>query len=752
MEISRNESGGQMDTVDDSMTSSIISKRLSFDLLNASFELNRKKRKLYDVNDISRDGNRGPIEDDNISHESINTTQGSILTPMSPWESRRMKADLIEARSRITMLKKEIEHQNTEKATLNLKNQHKISTLEKELNHNVKKVTDLEKHLSVVRKREQAAKEELVKTRNELNILKQSSDDQTYELKRSLKELEQKYNYETGQLQSEASDLNSQIIEIEDQLSMAQEELENYKELNETLQDKANSYDATKKELEEVKDRLSEAESKIKALEYEIGSHEDWKNLSKLSTSRLANYAELEKETSRLKEESKNLHSIIGNKMLLEEEVASLKTRLENFEKNEIDGIALSVQIKELEKELADWRKLAIDFCPKNSVCSPVVVRSLISQILQKDLFLTSEKSSVKNEKDQIQSIIDETKAMNEQLQKQLDDHKRSLKHHQSILHRVQKKLNLVVGERDCWKQLLDSYEKDLTINQSTGNMNNQETQMRMRMDMLEKQLNGYRELNTKMESELQAAKAMPDICMDSALTSEQYEKLRREIDSLQLENEKLKKRKYDLELELENYTLRAVNNRDRVKVVQLTDSPANEAYEAHKNEIEKLQAEIERLRLRNRKLEEGNEELTMRLNESNMTMNVMEANTLKAQIQSLEAKNQHIKDVYKSASNEFREVCYMLFGYRVDRVGNTNYRISSMYAESEEEYLNFRLNETGSVLNMLETEYSASISDMVTQHLGTHGSLPAFLSNLTLDLFNRTTLMVQQYSDSVAT
>lgn len=228
-------------------------------------------------------------------------------------------------------------------------------------------------------------------------------------------------------------------------------------------------------------------------------------------------------------------------------------------------------------------------------------------------------------------------------------------------------------------------------------------------------------------------------------MTSEQYGKLRKEIDSLQLENEKLKKRKNDLELELENYTLRAVINRDRFKVVQFTDSPANEAYEAHKNEMEKLQAEIERLKLRNRKLEEGNEELTMRLNESNMTMNVMEANTLKAQIQSLEAKNQHIKDIYKSASNEFREVCYMLFGYRVDRVGNTNYRISSMYAESEEEYLNFHLNESDSVLNMLETEYSASLADMVTSHLGTHGSLPAFLSTLTLDLFNRTTLMVQQ-------
>ncbi|KAL9700331.1 hypothetical protein quinque_003772 [Culex quinquefasciatus] len=742
MENNRAENTGHEDTIDDSFTS--LSKRLSFDYLNASFELNRKKRKLYDMNDISSDGHNSTVDERNVSQEGFGggVSQCSIAV-QSPWETRRMKADLIEARSRITMLKKEIEHQNTELATSQLKSQHKISSLEKELAHSVKKVTDLEKHVSTLRKREQVAKEELVKTKNQFNILKQSSDDELFELRRAVKEWEQKYDYETGQLNSEIRDLNQQMMDIEDQLSMVQEELDSYKELTDSLQSKANSYDSTKKELDDSQERLAEAESKIKSLEYEIGSYEDWKNLSKLSTSRLANYTEMEKEVGRLKEESRNLHGVIGNKMLLEEQVASLKTRLENFEKNEVDVVAVGVKVKELERELADWRKLAVDFCPKNFACNPVVVRSHIDQILQKDLILTNEKTSVKNEKNQVQAAIAETKSENEQLQKQLEDYKRSLKHHQSILHRVQKKLHLVVGERDCWKQLLDSYEKDLTINPST--VSNQEQLMRTRIDMLEKQLVGYRELNGKLEGELQSAKSIPEsMGMDSALTSEQYEKLRREIDTLRLENDKLKRRKEELELELENVTLRAELNRDRFQVVRYTDSPANEAYEAHGKELEKLQAEIERLRMRNRKLEEGNDELTMRLNDSNMTMNVMELNNMRAQVQSLEAKNQHIKEIYKAASNEFREVCYMLFGYRVDRVGNTNYRISSMYAESEEEYLNFRLNESGTVLNMLETAYSESLADMVQSQLGTHGSLPAFLSNLTLDLFNRTTVMVQ--------
>lgn len=80
-----------------------------------------------------------------------------------------------------------------------------------------------------------------------------------------------------------------------------------------------------------------------------------------------------------------------------------------------------------------------------------------------------------------------------------------------------------------------------------------------------------------------------------------------------------------------------------------------------------------------------------------------LQINALKTKIQSLESKQQHYKEIYRAASMEFREVIYLLFGYRVDRIGNSNYRISSVYAENEDEYLNFRLNDGGE-LDMLET------------------------------------------------
>lgn len=58
------------------------------------------------------------------------------------------------------------------------------------------------------------------------------------------------------------------------------------------------------------------------------------------------------------------------------------------------------------------------------------------------------------------------------------------------------------------------------------------------------------------------------------------------------------------------------------------------------------------------------------------MTMNMKEINQLRSELESMNSKMKKIKDCYKSASLEFREVVYMLFGYRIDRIGaNTNYK-----------------------------------------------------------------------------
>jgi mitotic spindle assembly checkpoint protein MAD1 len=194
---------------------------------------------------------------------------------------------------------------------------------------------------------------------------------------------------------------------------------------------------------------------------------------------------------------------------------------------------------------------------------------------------------------------------------------------------------------------------------------------------MLEKTVSGYKELCAKLESELADVRGHPGQ-LDGVVGNEQYQELRKDLDTLRTENEKLKKRKNELEIEIENLTLRhnVMGSDDRFKVVHLKMNPTAIAQEQVANELVKLKAEVERLRIRNKKLEEGNEDLTSRINETfNMTINVKELQSLKEEHKTLQAKYKENEELFSTVNQELREVIYMLFGFKLDRFGNSNYR-----------------------------------------------------------------------------
>lgn len=197
--------------------------------------------------------------------------------------------------------------------------------------------------------------------------------------------------------------------------------------------------------------------------------------------------------------------------------------------------------------------------------------------------------------------------------------------------------------------------------------------QCRIRIEMLEKTVNGYKDLCAKLENEVSELRGHPGQEV-SSVGSDQYETLRKDLDTVRSENEKLKKRKNELEIEIENLTLRhnVMGSDDRYKVVHLKMNPTAVAHEQVANELVKLKAEIERLRLRNQKLEAGNEDLTARLNETmNMTMNVKELQGLRDEHRTLQAKYKESERLFATVNQELREVIYMLFGYKLDRTGN---------------------------------------------------------------------------------
>lgn len=161
----------------------------------------------------------------------------------------------------------------------------------------------------------------------------------------------------------------------------------------------------------------------------------------------------------------------------------------------------------------------------------------------------------------------------------------------------------------------------------------NPDSQLRSKLETVEKCLDEYKEMCASLEKELQEAKNLPDMGVDSVANGEHYERFKTDIARLRQDNETLQRRKAELELMLEHSSLKGGYNTDKFKVVHMSMNPTAAANEVHTVELEKLMAEIERLKRRNRKLEQDHEELTVRMNETvNMTCDLKEVSFFRLQ------------------------------------------------------------------------------------------------------------------------
>lgn len=197
----------------------------------------------------------------------------------------------------------------------------------------------------------------------------------------------------------------------------------------------------------------------------------------------------MEKKYNRLKSDNKELHKCIGDKLLLEEEVVHLKTRLSENEKLSSEVVNSNAKIPYIEHELAAFKAIASDHCSQMAA-TPSHLRARIEEIFQKDLLLVSENGTLRIERDSNAGQLDELKKVKicslkrvrsvgptkltlcsirlilqqvVTLTKTNNDLQIVLKNHKESFHKVQRKLRLVVSERDCYKQLIENYEKNVT-------------------------------------------------------------------------------------------------------------------------------------------------------------------------------------------------------------------------------------------------------------------------------------------------
>lgn len=215
----------------------------------------------------------------------------------------------------------------------------------------------------------------------------------------------------------------------------------------------------------------------------------------------------------------------------------------------------------------------------------------------------------------------------------------------------------------------------------------------------------------------------------------EQLSRLKDEVQHLKNENEKLRNRRDELEIQLESYVV-GHDTLQGGRVMHSAKNPLAECLAQRENAIEKLEQEVDKLKRKIKKMEEDIDSTTI----SDISLNPKEVKELKEQLKSYETQTQMMKDYFKSQMCEFRNVIYMLLGYKIDRTNNSLYKIRNMYAEQPDDQLFFQVNKDGD-LNLLENEYSATLESMINLHLRHQKSIPVFLSAITIDLFNSKTM-----------
>lgn len=332
------------------------------------------------------------------------------------------------------------------------------------------------------------------------------------------------------------------------EMDRMREELNAMFEKNAELTENQDGYAGMVKANEEQKLQLNAAERKVKELEAEIVGFGEWRRLEDVFQVRLAKTNDLERECERLTRDNKNLSETIGNKLLLEEQVHDLKTRLENQSKKAVHTIDLETKLHAIEQEIKSWKKMAVEFCPANSLASPQTLRAYIDRMQKEHLVLADGSSTAKLEKSVADEHMHELRTDHELGVQKIGTLTTTLRNYKCALHRLQKRLTLIARERDCFKTLLENYERDLTITNNSADTHG-DSELKTRLDVLEKSLAGYKEICSTLEKELiDTRSSTDDVNGGVQPTSEYIEHLHKQMDDLRKDNERLQRRKDDLE------------------------------------------------------------------------------------------------------------------------------------------------------------------------------------------------------------
>ncbi|KAF4119020.1 mitotic spindle assembly checkpoint protein MAD1 [Onychostoma macrolepis] len=584
-------------------------------------------------------------------------------------------------------------------------------------------------------------------------------------LKRNFEELHKKANEKDSKL----AEADQMISELKDETRRLSQQIQiqesKFSTQNLEIQALQEQLDVQRKKFQDVSQRYqnlqsshstgTESELKMKELERRLALQEQDSVIVKNMKSEVARLPEMEREIKRLREENSFLRETKENNSLLREETEGLRRKLERMERVMEEKLKVELQKEKLEHELQAWENIGQS--TGLNIRKPEDLSREVIQIQQRELNLKQQNYTLNSSIRSVEKARTELMPEIAQLRAKAQEEQKKRENQDSLVRRLQKRVLLLTKERDGMRAILESYDSELATSEYSP-------QLMLRVKEAEDMLQKVRTHNTEMETQLSKAQeeagtfklqaqmvtaeleALKEQQVSNAekntlATAEEVSSLRQKIEELEAERQQLEEQNNILEMRLERHNLQGGYDPVKTKVIHLQMNPTSIAKQQRTEEVEQLRVECQRLRERLRKIEAGGgmttDDTTLIIPPSQEILD------LRKQMESAELKNQRLKEVFQKKIQEFRTACYVLTGYQIDITVENQYRLTSVYAEHMEDSLLFK--STGSVgsgsMQLLETDFSRTLTGLVDLHLFHQKSIPVFLSAVTIELFSRQTV-----------
>ncbi|XP_029333548.1 mitotic spindle assembly checkpoint protein MAD1 isoform X2 [Mus caroli] len=548
-----------------------------------------------------------------------------------------------------------------------------------------------------------------------------------------------------SELQLSAMDQKVQVKRLESEKQELKEQLElqqrKWQEANQKIQ-----------ELQTSQDERAEHEQKIKDLEQKLCLQEQDAAVVKSMKSELMRMPRMERELKRLHEENTHLREMKETNGLLTEELEGLQRKLSRQEKMQEALVDLELE-KELLAKLQSWENL--DQTMGLNLRTPEDLSRFVVELQQRELTLKEKNNSITSSARGLEKVQQQLQDEVRQANAQLLEERKKRETHEALARRLQKRNALLTKERDGMRAILGSYDSELTQTEYSTQLTQRlweaedmvqkvhahSSEMEAQLSQALEELGVQKQRADTLEMELKMLKAQTSSAESSfSFCKEEVDALRLKVEELEGERSRLEQEKQVLEMQMEKLTLQGDYNQSRTKVLHMSLNPISMARQRQHEDHDRLQEECERLRGLVHALERGGP-IPADLEAASSLPSSKEVAELRKQVESAELKNQRLKEVFQTKIQEFRKVCYTLTGYQIDVTTESQYRLTSRYAEHQTDCLIFKATgPSGSKMQLLETEFSRSVPELIELHLLQQDSIPAFLSALTIELFSRQT------------